>query len=122
MRLSLFLAVPIALFSAEPPPSPAINPDSYLNHIKILASEKLKGRGTGSKQLEEAAEYIAKQFKTIGLQPVSGSYFQRFPVTTQARLGGGNKLTFTAGGQKSVQVFDKEFIPMNFSAGGSVSG
>ncbi len=122
MRLSIFLAVPIALLAAEPPPAPAINPDSYLSHIKILASEKLKGRGTGTKQLEEAADYIAKQFKAIGLQPVNGSYFQRFPVTTQARLGGANKLTFVANGQKTTHAFDKEFIPLNFSSGGSVSG
>jgi hypothetical protein len=116
------VAVPITLLAAEPPPSPAINPDSYLSHIKVLASEKLKGRGTGTKQLEEAADYIARQFKTIGLQPVGGSYFQRFPVTTQARLGGSNKLTFIANGQKTSQAFDKEFIPLNFSAGGSVAG
>jgi hypothetical protein len=122
MRLPLILAVPITLLAAEPPPSPAINPDSYLSHIKVLASEKLKGRGTGTKQLEEAADYIARQFKTIGLQPVGGSYFQRFPVTTQARLGGSNKLTFIANGQKTSQAFDKEFIPLNFSAGGSVAG
>lgn len=36
-------------------------------HISFLASDKLKGRGTGSAEELKAAQYIAKQFKKIGL-------------------------------------------------------
>jgi len=38
-------------------------------HIKFLASDKLKGRGTASKEEKLAADYIAKEFKKAGLQP-----------------------------------------------------
>ncbi len=38
-------------------------------HINYLASDKLEGRGTGSKGELKAAKYIAKQFKKIGLKP-----------------------------------------------------
>jgi hypothetical protein len=38
-------------------------------HVTYLASDKLKGRGTGSPEELMAAKYIAKTFKEIGLQP-----------------------------------------------------
>ena len=46
-----------------------ITPQSYLDHIKYLASPELKGRATGSPELEKAASYIAAQFKAAGLKP-----------------------------------------------------
>ncbi|MBM3785207.1 MAG: M28 family peptidase [Acidobacteria bacterium] len=102
--------------------SPTIRPDEYLEHIQFLASEKLKGRGTGTKQLEQAAVYIARELKEAGAQPVNGSYFQSFPVTTQAQLGGGNKLVFQTPGEKIVAAFEKDFVPLNFSGAGAVNG
>src|SRR6266700_7027620 len=64
----------------------------YLAHVKFLASDTMRGRATGSPELERAAAYIARQFKADGLQPLDGkSYLQAFPVTTNARLGTGNR-------------------------------
>ncbi len=56
------------------------NEKNLRKHISFLASDKLKGRGTGSKEERKAAEYLAKQFKQIGLQPKgdAGSYFHQF--------------------------------------------
>jgi Peptidase family M28/PDZ domain len=54
---------------------------TYLEkHLEYLASDKLKGRGTGTKEELKAAKYIAKQFKKIGLQPKgdAGTYFHHF--------------------------------------------
>ncbi|MBL8238753.1 MAG: M28 family peptidase [Bryobacterales bacterium] len=110
------------LWGAELPKAQKVDADHYLNYVKVLASEKMKGRGTGSKELETAADFIAKEFKTAGLQPVGGSYFQRFPVTTQARLGKSNKLTLHVDGKRETLAFEKDFIPLNFSAAGEVSG
>src|SRR5258708_34196189 len=62
-----------------------IDPQHYLAHVKFLASDTMRGRATGSPELEKAATYIAKQFKSAGLQPADGkSYLQAFPVTTTA--------------------------------------
>lgn len=110
------------LWGAELPKAQKVDADHYLNYVKVLASEKMKGRGTGSKELETAADFIAKEFKAAGLQPVGGSYFQRFPVTTQARLGKSNKLTLHVDGKRETLAFEKDFIPLNFSAAGEVSG
>lgn len=38
-------------------------------HIYYLSSDKMKGRGTGSKEAEKAAKYITKHFKQYGLLP-----------------------------------------------------
>ncbi len=111
-----------AIWAADSPSAPKIDAGHYLEYVKTLASEKMRGRGTGTKELEAAAEMIAREFKSAGLQPVGGSYFQRFPVTTQARLGSGNKLSLLLDGKKEPLGFEKEFIPLNFSSAGEVSG
>src|SRR5207247_8092821 len=46
-----------------------ISPQAYLAHVRYLASPELKGRATGSPELEKAANYIASQFKSFGLKP-----------------------------------------------------
>src|SRR5712671_3121319 len=72
----------------------------YLAHVKFLASDVMRGRATGSPELEKAAAYIARQFKTAGLQPVDGkSYLQAFQVTTAAKLGAGNRFEYTDSGK-----------------------
>ncbi len=95
----------------------------YLAHVKFLASEAMRGRATGSPELEKAAAYIVKQFKSDGLQPGDGkSYLQAFPVTTSAKLGPANHFEFTAGGKTTRLKFEDEFIPFNFSSRSKVSG
>jgi metal-dependent amidase/aminoacylase/carboxypeptidase family protein len=49
-------------------------------HVAYLASDKLKGRGTGTREEQKAAAYVAKQFKKIGLSPKGDkdSYFHYF--------------------------------------------
>ena len=98
-----------------------LDPNRYLENIKVLASDQLKGRGTGTPEGEKAAEYIAKQFKHIGLQTVAGSYFQRFPVTIMAKLGPKNRLIWLDNGQKKEAKFEADFTPLNFSSPGTVS-
>jgi acetylornithine deacetylase/succinyl-diaminopimelate desuccinylase-like protein len=48
-------------------------------HIEFLASDKMKGRETGSKQITKAANYIEKEFKSYGLKPLgTHGYRQEF--------------------------------------------
>lgn len=54
-----------------------VSADSLKGHVSFLASDALEGRGTPSRGLNIAAEYIASQFRRAGLEPaVNGSYFQ----------------------------------------------
>lgn len=69
-------------------------------HVTYLASDELEGRGTPSKGLNMAADYIAKEFKRMGLAPaVSGSYFQEtlFGVGASAKEPVRNVIGFIKG-------------------------
>lgn len=47
--------------------------------VSYLASDKLKGRGTGEKGGEKASKYVAKKFAALGLEPgFNGKYYQPF--------------------------------------------
>ena len=96
----------------------------YLDHIRFLASPELRGRATGSPELEKAAQYIADRFKADGLQPVPGqkSYLQAFEVTTSAKIGTANRFDFTQGSDSQTLQVKKEFAPISFSSSGKASG
>ena len=46
-----------------------IRQDKLKKHIYYLASDKMKGRGTGSTEVKKAADYIEKKFRAYGLAP-----------------------------------------------------
>jgi Zn-dependent M28 family amino/carboxypeptidase len=58
--------------------------DSLCASISFLASDKLKGRYTGTKESTLAATYIANKFENAGLYSVlsNDNYFQHFTITT----------------------------------------
>jgi TonB family protein len=55
-----------------------MDPKKIRAHVKYLSDDALEGRGTGQKGGDQAADYIAAQFKSYGLKPASdkGTYFQ----------------------------------------------
>ena len=58
-----------------------ITVESATKHLTILASDEFEGRDTGKPGGDLAANYIAEQFKQMGLiAPVKGSYFQSVPL------------------------------------------
>jgi len=60
------------------------NANRILNHINYLASDKMKGRGTGSKDNARAAKYIIKQYKKLNLTPLGTKGFRQ-PFTAKVR-------------------------------------
>ncbi len=126
-RHALFVTALVALLClqgvAAPPARPQLDPDRYLEHVKFLASPELKGRGTGMPELDRAADYIARQFESIGLEPVGPSgYFQPFEVTVNAELGPANRLSYRLHGARHTLKAGADFLPLNFSAAGRFSG
>lgn len=62
----------------------AITPDGIARHIKILASDEFEGRAPTTPGGEKARNYIAAEYKRIGLEPVGGSYFQNADMVETA--------------------------------------
>ena len=58
----LLLLGACTLFAAD------INPKTYLSEVAYLASPELKGRATGSPELEKAAHYIESRFRVFRLE------------------------------------------------------
>ncbi len=58
-----------------------ITPEDMYRRVAYLASDEMGGRDTPSPGLEKAAEYIAGEFRALGLRPAgdSGTYVQRWP-------------------------------------------
>src|SRR5207249_2147438 len=69
ITLSFYSLVPVP---QKPPATDALRELSaarYLEQVKYLASDEMKGRGDGSPELDKAADYIASQFRLWGLRP-----------------------------------------------------
>ena len=60
-----------------------ITPELLKQYIDYLASDSMKGRNTPSCELDMAADYIAKEFESMGIQKVNGSYFQNIPFCSK---------------------------------------
>jgi hypothetical protein len=85
------LSLPARKALAELPP--VFSKKALLEHVGWLSAPEREGRGTGTKGLEAAAEYVAAAFKAMGLEPGGdgGTYFQSFaspksPAGTAATL------------------------------------
>jgi Zn-dependent M28 family amino/carboxypeptidase len=59
-----------------------ITADGLMRHIKTLASDEYEGRGPGTHGEDLSINYIADQFKQVGLAPgnTDGTYFQKVPL------------------------------------------
>jgi hypothetical protein len=112
LLLVLFLAA-IGAGAGRMPDLPAaeqaaldrISADSMKVRLTYLASSDLQGRGTPSRGLDLAADYIAEQFRRAGLEPAApgGSYFQTAPFAKVTPREEGFALTIRSG-ERSVTV------------------
>lgn len=81
--LTVFCLLPIFTFAQT---SPEITVRDLKHRLDILASDSLEGRRSGTIGCEKAANYIAKEFKRIGLKPLDSarSFLQHFEFSERA--------------------------------------
>ncbi len=110
-----FLAVPLILAAPTPDSASRVAAD-----VARLASDHWQGRQAGSKGADAAAEWIAAEFRRIGLRPGAGdSYLQSFTFVNAAEQGPNNRLET---GAKARLTAGADFRPLGFSASGTAGG
>jgi hypothetical protein len=110
---STVLAALATLCIARLAAAPDIRADRLLDHIKFLASDDLKGRDTGSEGLRQAADYIAGQFKSAGLQPGwNGGWMQPFDVEVGLAIGRDNTLSISSRGVSVALALGVSYYPL----------
>jgi len=69
---------------AQIPSPPHFDGQSWWNHVKVLADDKLEGRDTGGRGEREAQKYAVEQLKSAGAEPVGNDGFYQ-PVRFVSR-------------------------------------
>jgi Peptidase family M28/PDZ domain/PA domain len=90
----------------------------FIEPIKYLASDQLQGRGNGTPELDQAANYLAERFRKSGLRPAGGdgTFLQHFTLVVGAKLGERNSVIFKSDArEESLQVLEN-FVPISFSS------
>ena len=104
MRFLYAITILLVAASVQAATPPAANPASaqrVRGDVEFLASDSLEGRDTGSKGYAIAADYVAAQFRAIGLEPAGekGGWFQQVPFR-RASFDKPPTLTLTVGGKR----------------------
>jgi Zn-dependent M28 family amino/carboxypeptidase len=91
-------------------------------HVRFLASEKLQGRRTATRGADEAANYIAEQFRSAGLKPAAQGFFQPFTFVAGVRLGDKNSFQAkTSSGTRALKA-GEDYMPLAFSSSEPAAG
>ncbi|HEV2425840.1 MAG TPA: M28 family peptidase [Terriglobia bacterium] len=117
-------ATPGLALGADAATQSAFSARQFLDPIKYLSSDELRGRGNGTPELEKAAHYIADHFRADGLKPGGddGGYLQRYQVTVGAGLGKSNSFTTVFGGTHQTLGLNQDYVPLSFSEDGHFQG
>jgi hypothetical protein len=126
LRLLLGLVVSATFFSAYLHAADLSDTQKKLqSDIKLLADDKMQGRGVGTEGLNQAAEYVRKSFADAGLDvtSVDGGAFQKFNLVTGGKLGDNNSLKFVGPDKKEINLeINNEYNLCSFGGSGKISG
>ena len=87
--------------------------------VHYLADDKLQGRLTGSAGYDLAADYVARRFAAIGLQPAGdrGSWFQSVPLLRATRELDDAQFAILRDGKRTTLRVREQFLPgLSFSS------
>ena len=81
-------------------------------HLRFLADDARNGRMTGTPEYDEAAEYVARQFEAIGLEPggEDGGWFQPVPMLANRIDAASAAVVFHEEDGEQVQRWKEDFV------------
>ncbi len=100
-----------------------ISAEKIHEHVQFLAADELSGRDSGEPGLEVAAEYLANQLRSYGLEPAgdAGTYFHQFTVAFGASLGhGGGATVVDSSGVETRLQPGAQIVAFGYSESGPV--
>jgi aminopeptidase YwaD len=112
-----------------------LSAETIKKQITYLASDELRGRGSGEPGNEKAARYIADEFRRAGLKPLGAAaqrdtaapmdgsgYFQPFRFIAGRAVGRGNRLQARIGASWRSYQSGHDFEPSSICGPGSAEG
>lgn len=132
VALILSLTLSVAIFAQQPSSQTTV--DRLRKDVTYLASDALDGRRTGTQGANDAADYIAGEFSSLGLRPGMQStkpararnesrapYLQPFPYVSKVELGKGNVLALNGHPVDGIATKPGEdWLPLGFSSNGNI--
>jgi len=88
--------------------------DAARLYVDVLSDDRMMGRSTPSPELDSAAQYIAAQLHSFGVEPVDGTYFHHYRIRRRD-LGQPTSLD-VSGDAYSLRA---DFIPYEFTGAGT---
>jgi Zn-dependent M28 family amino/carboxypeptidase len=111
---SLAACALFATASAAAPPSAEVtrSAENMKAHMTFLSSDLLEGRESGSRGFDIAADYVASQFRQLGLTPAgdNGTFFQHVPLWASRPTDKGAVVLKGPAGDVAL-VFGEDYLP-----------
>src|SRR5215467_9184174 len=107
--ISLVLLILVTSVLAQNPAPANFNGQRWWDYVKVLASDDMEGRETGSPGLQKASAYVVEQMKKSGLEPAATKGFYQ-PVEFISRQidESGSSLALVSGGKPEPLVLGEE--------------
>jgi len=98
-----------------------ITQDDYAWRIGVIAHDTMQGRNTPSVGLDKTAEWIASEFRRLGLKggAEGGSFLQRYPLDQTVLDMAGSRLSVAGG---ATLRFGADLLPVRGASPASVTG
>jgi len=123
MRIVVVAIATCALLACTRTPQPAPVDAAAASRIEAdlrhLADDRLEGREAGTRGYDLAAEYVARRYQQMGLQPAGdgGTFFQQVPLLKATRERDGARFEIERDGRTMTLAFQQQYLPtLNYNA------
>lgn len=99
----------------------AVSEKKLIRDIEFLSDSLCQGRATGSPGAAEAAFWLSRRFRKLGLLPFGGSYAHGFSIQSDSKAAGGrNIIGFIPGDEKKSRGYI--IVAANYDGLGIIGG
>ena len=100
-----------------------ISPEDIRRRIGIIADDSMRGRDTPSPELDKVAQYIAGEYRRLGLKPGgdNGSFIQRYSLN-KVQVASDSTVAFVHGGGDATLKYGTDFLFVGSTDDGDYAG